>query len=135
VKIIVDRVRRWHAPGVLFLGDAAHTMSPAGGQGLNLAIRDTFVAANYIVDAIKEGRSLDDALFQKIQDERQPEIDAMQAGQTRAGQMVLKPLPVLRVMLTILGLAMRLAGRRLQMAQGVPKVDPRYLTAVNVARK
>jgi 2-polyprenyl-6-methoxyphenol hydroxylase-like FAD-dependent oxidoreductase len=135
LKIIVDRVRRWHAPGVLFLGDAAHTMSPAGGQGLNLAIRDTFVAANYIVDAIKEGRSLDDALFQKIQDERQPEIDAMQAGQTRAGQMVLKPLPVLRVMLTILGLAMRLAGRRLQMAQGVPKVDPRYLTAVNVARK
>ena len=32
LKIIVDRVRQWHAPGVLFLGDAAHTMSPAGGR-------------------------------------------------------------------------------------------------------
>ena len=27
---IVDRVDRWHAPGILFLGDAAHTMSPVG---------------------------------------------------------------------------------------------------------
>ena len=42
LKIIVDRVRSWHAPGILFLGDAAHTMSPSGGQGLNVAIRDTF---------------------------------------------------------------------------------------------
>src|SRR5262249_28141956 len=45
LKIIVDRVKSWHAPGILFLGDAAHTMSPSGGQGLNVAIRDTFAAA------------------------------------------------------------------------------------------
>ena len=55
LKIIVDRVQTWHAKGILFLGDAAHTMSPAGGQGLNLALRDTFVAANHIVDAVKSG--------------------------------------------------------------------------------
>jgi 2-polyprenyl-6-methoxyphenol hydroxylase-like FAD-dependent oxidoreductase len=35
LKIIVDRMRRWHAPGVLFLGDAARTMSPSGGEGLS----------------------------------------------------------------------------------------------------
>jgi 2-polyprenyl-6-methoxyphenol hydroxylase-like FAD-dependent oxidoreductase len=128
LKIIVDRVRRWHAPGVLFLGDAAHTMSPSGGQGLNLAIRDTFVAANHLVDAIQEGRALDEALFQRIQEERQPEIDAIQAGQTRAGQMVLKPVGVLHVMFTILGVVMRLAGKRMQLARGVTVVDPRYLT-------
>ncbi len=128
LKILVDRVRRWHAPGVLFLGDAAHTMSPSGGQGLNLAIRDTFVAANHLIDAIREGRPLDEALFQRIQDERQPEIDAIQAGQTRAGQMVLKPVGVLHVMFTILGVVMRLAGKRMQLARGVTVVDPRYLT-------
>ena len=130
LKIIVDRVRRWHAPGVLFLGDAAHTMSPSGGQGLNLAIRDTFVAANHLVDAIQQGRPLDAALFQAIQDERQPEIDAIQAGQTRAGQMVLKPVGVLHVMFTILGVVMRLAGKRMQLARGVTAVAPRYLTPV-----
>ncbi|WP_240359992.1 FAD-dependent monooxygenase [Pyxidicoccus caerfyrddinensis] len=52
LKILVDRVRRWHAPGVLFLGDAVHTMSPSGGQGLNLAARDTFVAANHLLGAV-----------------------------------------------------------------------------------
>lgn len=128
LKILVDRVRRWHAPGVLFLGDAAHTMSPSGGQGLNLAIRDTFVAANHLLDALQAGRPLDDALFQRIQDERQPEIDRIQAGQTRAGQMVLKPLGVLHVMFSILAVVMKLAGKKLESTGGVPTAAPRYLT-------
>ena len=33
--------------GFKVLGDAAHTMSPSGGQGLNVAFRDSFVAANH----------------------------------------------------------------------------------------
>lgn len=127
LKIIVDRVRQWHAPGVLFLGDAAHTMSPAGGQGLNLAIRDTFVAANHLIDALGAGRPVDPALLQRIQDERQPEIDAVQAAQTRAGRMVLKPLPVLHVMFTILGVAMKAMGKRMQ-GSPAQRVEPRYLT-------
>jgi hypothetical protein len=105
LKIIVDRVKTWHAPGILFLGDAAHTMSPSGGQGLNVAIRDTFVAANHLVPALQQGAPVDEALFQRIQAERQPEIDALQAGQVRAGQMVMKPVGVLHMMFTMLGLA------------------------------
>jgi 2-polyprenyl-6-methoxyphenol hydroxylase-like FAD-dependent oxidoreductase len=129
LKIIVDRVERWHAPGVLFLGDAAHTMSPAGGQGLNLAIRDTFVAANHILDALQQGRPVDESVLEAVQDERQPEIDAIQATQTRAGRMVLKPLPVLHVMFSILGVAMKLLGKRMQ-GGGPPRVEPRYFTRV-----
>jgi 2-polyprenyl-6-methoxyphenol hydroxylase-like FAD-dependent oxidoreductase len=131
LKIIVDRVRRWHAPGVLFLGDAAHTMSPSGGQGLNLAIRDTFVAANHLLDAVKQGRAFDEELFRRIQGERQPEIDAIQARQTRAGRMVLKPLPVLHVMFTILGAAMKIAGKRMQAGGGTIEPSPRYLSAIS----
>jgi len=107
-------------------------MSPSGGQGLNLAIRDTFVTANHLVDAVKENRGFDEGLFRNIQAERQPEIDAIQAGQTRAGQMVLKPLPVLHVMFTILGFAMKLIGKKVQRA-GATKVHPRYLTPVGPA--
>ena len=60
--------------------------------------------------------------------ERQPEVDSVQAGQTRAGQMVLKPLGALHVMFTLLGAVMQLAGKKMQGAGGVPAVEPRYLT-------
>ena len=130
LKIVVDRVERWHAPGVLFLGDAAHTMSPAGGQGLDLAIRDTFVAANHILPALEQGRPVDAAVLQAVQDERMPEIDAIQAAQTRAGRMVLKPLPALHVMFSILPVAMKLFGKRMQSAAPGSRAQPRYLTKV-----
>ena len=44
----VDRLERWHKPGVLCIGDAAHTMSPVGGVGINLAIQDAVAAANIL---------------------------------------------------------------------------------------
>jgi 2-polyprenyl-6-methoxyphenol hydroxylase-like FAD-dependent oxidoreductase len=45
LTVRVDRLRRWHRPGLLFIGDAAHAMSPAGGVGINLAIQDAVAAA------------------------------------------------------------------------------------------
>jgi 2-polyprenyl-6-methoxyphenol hydroxylase-like FAD-dependent oxidoreductase len=46
LKVRVDRLRRWYAPGLLFIGDAAHAMSPAGGFGVTLAVQDAVTAAN-----------------------------------------------------------------------------------------
>jgi 2-polyprenyl-6-methoxyphenol hydroxylase-like FAD-dependent oxidoreductase len=123
-------VKSWHGPGILFLGDAAHTMSPSGGQGLNVAIRDAFVAANHLVPALQGSAPLDAALLQRIQDERQPEVSAIQAGQTRAGQMVLKPLGVLHVMFSMMGLAMKVMGKKLRAGHGIPPPEPRYLGRV-----
>ena len=127
LKVIVDRVKSWYAPGILFLGDAAHTMSPSGGQGLNVAIRDTYVAANHLVPALKNGTSGDGSVFQKIQEERQAEISAIQARQTRAGQMVLKPLAVLHVMFTMLLLAVKLM-KKMSAADGIPLPQPNFLS-------
>ena len=55
LSTVSDRVDRWTRPGLLLIGDAAHTMSPVGAQGLNIAIRDAVVAANHLVPALEAG--------------------------------------------------------------------------------
>jgi 2-polyprenyl-6-methoxyphenol hydroxylase-like FAD-dependent oxidoreductase len=40
LSVALDRLDRWHRPGLLAIGDAAHAMSPIGGIGINLAIQD-----------------------------------------------------------------------------------------------
>jgi 2-polyprenyl-6-methoxyphenol hydroxylase-like FAD-dependent oxidoreductase len=58
VKVLtvkVDRLRRWHRPGLLCIGDAAHAMSPVGGVGINLAIQDAVAAANVLAPALRRG--------------------------------------------------------------------------------
>jgi 2-polyprenyl-6-methoxyphenol hydroxylase-like FAD-dependent oxidoreductase len=59
IKILtvqINRLPRWHRPGLLCIGDAAHAMSPAGGVGINLAIQDAVAAANRLAEPLLEGR-------------------------------------------------------------------------------
>ncbi len=53
---------RWHAPGLAFMGDAAHATSPQLGQGCNLALCDAWTLACCIENAHKAGESVDAAL-------------------------------------------------------------------------
>jgi 2-polyprenyl-6-methoxyphenol hydroxylase-like FAD-dependent oxidoreductase len=48
LSVRIDRLTQWYRPGLLFIGDAAHAMSPAGGVGINLAIQDAVAAARLI---------------------------------------------------------------------------------------
>ncbi|MDN5769387.1 MAG: FAD-dependent oxidoreductase [Microlunatus sp.] len=48
LSVQISRLRRWWAPGLLFIGDAAHAMSPVGGVGINLAVQDAVAAARRI---------------------------------------------------------------------------------------
>jgi 2-polyprenyl-6-methoxyphenol hydroxylase-like FAD-dependent oxidoreductase len=41
-------MRRWHGDGLVFLGDAAHAMSPQLGQGVNLALADASCLAHHL---------------------------------------------------------------------------------------
>jgi 2-polyprenyl-6-methoxyphenol hydroxylase-like FAD-dependent oxidoreductase len=61
LTVAVDRLERWHRPGLLCIGDAAHAMSPIGGVGINLAIQDAVAAANILAAPLRAGRTrLDD---------------------------------------------------------------------------
>jgi 2-polyprenyl-6-methoxyphenol hydroxylase-like FAD-dependent oxidoreductase len=79
----------WFQPGVLLLGDAAHPMAPIRAQGINLALRDVIVAANYLLPLLQSSATasaIDQALAQ-IQAEREPEIRrAQQMQQHEQGQ-------------------------------------------------
>ena len=74
---VTDRVLGWSTPSTLLIGDAAHTMSPVGAQGLNLALRDAIVAANVLVPAFRGNLDLDQAAT-RIEALRGPEIDRIQ---------------------------------------------------------
>ncbi|HEY1794014.1 MAG TPA: FAD-dependent oxidoreductase [Opitutaceae bacterium] len=62
LTVTVDRLRRWHRPGLLCIGDAAHAMSPIGGVGINLAIQDAVAAANILGPPLLAGTADEDDL-------------------------------------------------------------------------
>ncbi|MGB8543598.1 MAG: FAD-dependent oxidoreductase [Candidatus Acidiferrales bacterium] len=55
LTVVIDRLKKWHRPGLLCIGDAAHAMSPIGGVGINLAIQDAVAAANILAPAFQRG--------------------------------------------------------------------------------
>ena len=54
LTVQVNRLRHWCRPGLLFIGDAAHAMSPAGGVGINLAIQDAVAASNLLAEKLRQ---------------------------------------------------------------------------------
>ena len=49
----LNRLTRWYVDGLLFIGDAAHAMSPVGGVGINLAVQDAVGAATLLADPLR----------------------------------------------------------------------------------
>ena len=132
LDVVSDCVNRWSTPGVLVIGDAAHTMSPVGAQGINIALRDAIVAANHLLPVLStlepDGNALAAAL-DAIEAERMPEVRHIQALQAQPPKVLLTRAwwgePVRRmvgVLLSKPAVRQRAAGRVSAFFYGVTEV-------------
>ncbi len=110
LSVVLDRLEHWSKPGLLAIGDAAHTMSPIGGVGINLAIQDAVAAANILAAPIKAGRNIDNLLV-KVEQRRLLPTRIIQALQKLAQDNVIGRLIAPDVVLTKPPLALRLLKR------------------------
>lgn len=90
LNVQVDRLPRWHLPGLLCIGDAAHAMSPVGGVGINLAVQDAVAAANLLYEPLRRGVVRADDLA-AVRRRRWPPTVAVQAFQLAAQAGVVAP--------------------------------------------
>jgi 2-polyprenyl-6-methoxyphenol hydroxylase-like FAD-dependent oxidoreductase len=90
LSVSLDRLTRWHRPGLLAIGDAAHAMSPVGGVGINLAIQDAVAAANILALPMSRGEPVD-PLLHKVQQRRMFPVRVIQGLQRAAHANVLGP--------------------------------------------
>jgi 2-polyprenyl-6-methoxyphenol hydroxylase-like FAD-dependent oxidoreductase len=90
LTVTIDRLRQWHRPGLLCIGDAAHAMSPVGGVGINLAVQDAVATANILAGPLKAGNVVDD-LLASVQQRRSLPMRAIQRIQVIVQNMLLAP--------------------------------------------
>jgi 2-polyprenyl-6-methoxyphenol hydroxylase-like FAD-dependent oxidoreductase len=91
LTVALDRLERWHRPGLLVIGDAAHAMSPIGGVGINVAVQDAVAAANILAGPMARGEDVD-PLLQRVQSRRMFPVRAIQAFQNAAQKRIVTPL-------------------------------------------
>lgn len=87
--VSLDRLTRWHRPGLLAIGDAAHAMSPVGGVGINLAVQDAVAAANILAGPLARGDN-PDPLLAKVQARRMLPVKVVQGMQRTIHRNVLR---------------------------------------------
>lgn len=82
-----NRLKDWAKDGLVMVGDAAHTCSPAGAIGVSVAAGTAIVAADVIEECLVKKDVSKDALS-KIQRLRQEEVRMIQGIQARAARLV-----------------------------------------------
>jgi 2-polyprenyl-6-methoxyphenol hydroxylase-like FAD-dependent oxidoreductase len=144
LPIRITRTDRWSEPGLLLLGDAAHVISPVGGNGINFAIIDAAEAANQLIGplgAASPDPAAVDAATAAVEGARRPKVERDQRMQVRVERATARrlataadpapPLP-LRILAAIPGVA-RWSARRSARTLAVPDVVDEILHGVGSA--
>ncbi|MDX2161892.1 MAG: FAD-dependent oxidoreductase [bacterium] len=106
LPVELKQAEQWYRDGLLVIGDAAHVMSPFGGIGINVAIRDAVIAANVLAEPLRR-RNVRVRDLKQVQDRVMWEIrliQGLQASQQdaapRPGEVIGLP-PIARLILRI----------------------------------
>jgi 2-polyprenyl-6-methoxyphenol hydroxylase-like FAD-dependent oxidoreductase len=136
LSVDIARVDRWWRPGLLLIGDAAHVISPVGGNGILMALQDAVTAANRLVPALRAGGVHESDLI-AVQADREAAIRSVQAQQVRTERRVVKarerdraiaPPAALRWVFALPGVRAR-AARGNAYGPNPPALEPGVLTA------
>jgi 2-polyprenyl-6-methoxyphenol hydroxylase-like FAD-dependent oxidoreductase len=117
LSVKIDRLERWWREGLLFIGDAAHSMSPVGGVGINLAIQDAVAAANLLAGPLLGG-TLTTRDLARVQQRRELAARGTQAVQKVVQDRVLRRVLEGRRLLHV-GVALRALDRS-RLLQRIP---------------
>ena len=90
LDVQIAHAPRWHRPGLLLIGDAAHPMSPAFAVGIAYAIQDAVAIARTVVRAGGPAH-LDEAALRAVQRRRELPVRAMQQIQRVVHAAVKRP--------------------------------------------
>ncbi|APE37338.1 hypothetical protein BOX37_29210 [Nocardia mangyaensis] len=90
LEVTVGMLDRWYVPGLLCIGDAAHTMSPVGGVGVNLAVQDAVAAARILARPLLDG-TVRTADLEKVQRRRMLPASFTQRSQRGEHDMLIAP--------------------------------------------
>jgi len=77
----------WSRHGLVLIGDSAHTHSPIGGQGINLAIQDAVIVHPLLIASLRERNASAD-LLGRFMAQRLRDIDRMRKLQRVQGKML-----------------------------------------------
>jgi 2-polyprenyl-6-methoxyphenol hydroxylase-like FAD-dependent oxidoreductase len=131
---VIQLVRDWARDGLLLIGDAAHTMSPAGAIGVNVALATAAVAAQEIYPQLGRGPIPRSALA-RVQAVREQDVRTLHQLQRGAGRALLGSGSRSRVRRWLVQQALPLAvrvgifprlQRRLFFGAPLPPLDPAF---------
>ena len=91
LDVRLNRLHRWHADGLLCIGDAAHAMSPVGGVGINLAVQDAVAAAARLAGPLRRGTLAPDDLA-AVRTRRLPPTILLQSMQRLMHRALVRPI-------------------------------------------
>ncbi|MYW89523.1 FAD-dependent oxidoreductase [Amycolatopsis rubida] len=90
LEVTMGLLPRWHAPGALCIGDAAHPMSPVGGVGVNLAVQDAVATARLLAEPLRRGE-VPMSRLAAVRRRRLLPTAAVQSSQRGEHEMLLRP--------------------------------------------
>lgn len=131
---LIRLVDDWAKDGLLLIGDAAHTMSPAGAIGVNVAVATAAVTAQVLYPLLGRG-PIPAAALRRVQEIREPDVRTLHKMQLRAQQALLgqgSSNPLVRwlvpkaVRLLLNSPVLPLFQRRLFLGVPLPPLDPAF---------